>query len=156
MAVGQVSSISQDNYQLIATNTPTSGATTTFTFSGYKKLILAWNGVACGGSILFMKPNNSGSGYSGGAWGNEQNGIFSIVDTQISLSARTGDVQSGCVIIDNALATAPKIVNGTSDGNGYVYTVGGSWNNTAALTSLVVGSLGTFTAGTISLYGIAA
>lgn len=156
MATGTVSSISQDNYQLIATNTPTSGATTTFTFSGYKKLILAWNGMTCGGQILFMRFNGSSTKYTGGAWGNEQNGIFSVVAGEISLSARIGDTQSGFVIIENTTATAPKIVNGTSDGNGYIYTVGGSWNDTAAVTSLAVSSLGTFTAGTISLYGIAA
>ena len=156
MATGTVSSISQDNYQLIATNTTTSGTTSTFTFSGYKKLMLAWNGVSSSGGILYMTFNSSSSGYSGGAWGNEQNGIFSVVTGQISLSARSGDTQSGCVVIENTSATAPKTVNGTSDGNGYIYTVGGTWNNTEAVTSLIVNGGGTFTAGSISLYGIAA
>jgi len=155
MATGQVSSISSDNYQLIATNTTTSGTTSTFTFSGYKKLLLTYNTTAGSNQNLSMLFNGSSTGYGGGTWVNEYNGTFNVSNTVIYLNGVIASTHDGYVIIDNAAAGAPKLVNGFSNENGYVSTIGSSWNNTAALTGLVITGNVAFTAGSISLYGIA-
>ena len=62
MAVGTVSGINEDSYQLIATNTTTSGSTTTFSsLDSYKKLILSWQGVTQSAGPMLMTFNSSTS-----------------------------------------------------------------------------------------------
>ena len=156
MAVGQVSSISQDNYQLIATNSPTSGLTSTFTFSGYKKLLLTFNYTTASGTRAYMQFNGSDTNYGGGTWVNEYNGNFFVTNTAVGLDGITTTPHDGYAIIENAAAGAPKIIKGASNNNGYVSSIDSCWNNTAAVTSLVVTVGAAFSTGSISLYGIAA
>jgi hypothetical protein len=157
MATGQVSSITSDNWQLIATNTTTSGTTSSFSFSGYKRLLLTWNVNTAASSNIYFLLNGATTNYGGGTWVNEYNGQFNVSNTAIYIN---GIVQSGnkdgYCIIENAAAGAPKLVNGFDNENGYVSTIASSWNNTAALTSLAITTSSAFNAGSISLYGIAA
>jgi hypothetical protein len=156
MAVGQVSSISQDNYQLIATNTTTSGLTSTFTFSGYKKLLLTFNYGTAAGTRAYIQFNGASTNYGGGTWVNEYNGQFFVTNTAIGLDGISCNAHDGYAVIENAATGTPKIIKGASNNDAYVSSIDSSWNNTAAITSLVVTVGSAFNAGSISLYGIAA
>jgi hypothetical protein len=156
MAVGQVSSITSDNWQLIATNTTTSGTTSSFSFSGYKRLLLTFNHTTAAGARAYMQFNGASTNYGGGTWVNEYNGQFFVTNTAIGLDGITSTGHDGYAIIENAAAGAPKIIKGASNNDGYACSIDSCWTSTAALTSLVVTTGSTFNGGSISLYGIAA
>ena len=162
MAVGTVSASTIDEpWQLIATNTTTSGTTTTFnSFSGYKALMITFKGVTTGSTgKYYMRFNgDSGSNYNSLMSGYGANPVgFSFTQIYISGYDTTG-VENGYVIIKNVDSTTlPKIV---VEGTSYVMNKnGGIWlNDSSAITSIVIthDSGAAFTAGTFKLYGIAA
>jgi len=156
MAVNTVSSISQDNYQLIATNTTTSGLTSSFSFAGYKKLLLTFNYTTASGTRAYIQFNGVTTGYGGGTWVNEYNGQFFVTNTAVGLDGISCSGHDGYAVIENAATGTPKIIKGASNNDGYVSSIDSSWNNTAALTSLLVTVGSAFSTGSISLYGIAA
>jgi hypothetical protein len=156
MATGQVSSITSDNWQLIATNTTTSGTTSSFSFSGYKRLLLTFNHTTAASAKAYMRFNGASTNYGGGTWVNEYNGQFYVSNTYIGLDGISSTAHDGYAIIENATEGAPKIIKGASNDDGYVCSIDSCWNNTAALTSILITTASTFSAGSISLYGIAA
>jgi hypothetical protein len=158
MAVGTVSSVSDDAYQLIATNTTTSGATTTFSGLGaYKKLILAWEGVSMSGGPMLMTFNSSTSSYYG-RWYSIVAGVLQIAANGIPLNYNSLNTSiAGYIVIENTSNNAPKIIRGnTTDTNPRDAEIQGSWFTADTITTLTVTSAGTFSAGTFKLYGIAA
>ena len=165
MAVGQVSSTNYDNWQLIATNTPTSGDTTSFTgLSGYKRYLITFNSPTFSGITgLRLTFNSSSTNYSAVAWGRTQSAtsVSSIRgQTFIPLSnGNSGNTFLGQIFIDNLLA-GPKIISGdmSEDSAGSAVIVSGNWNITDPITSIQIfaSSAVTYASGSISLYGIAA
>jgi hypothetical protein len=166
MAVGQVSSTNYDNWQLIATNTTTSGTTSSFTgLSGYKKYLVTIEGVVFASSTqLTMTFNSSTANYVSSFAAENQSTTArypTSASTNLRLAATSTNSFKGLVQIDNILA-GPKLVtlNLIAHGTGDDIVQGtGFWNDTAAITQINFTSSGgstAFTAGTISLYGIAA
>lgn len=157
MATGQVSSISDDNWQLVATNTTTSGTTFTFSsLSGYKKYMLVWDTiVTTANSQIYLTFNSSSTNYSGVSSGDGLNsGLY--YTSRINLSAYNNTLHAGHIYIDYVNQTAPKIVDGHFNDNSVGGFVKGMWNGGSAVTSIVITSSSAFTSGSVSLYGIAA
>ena len=151
MATGTVSSLEPNQYQLISTNTVTAAVSTTFSsLSGYKEYMVVWECTAATAATLFLRFNGSSTNYGGGFVG-----IVSVTISGIAVSQNANAAEEGYAIIKNADKAVPKIISG----GGGVATVGqvvGVWNNTAAITSIVLQiASGTYT-GSVSLYGIAA
>ena len=158
MATGSVSALDQDTWQLIATNTTTSGTTSTFSsLSGYKKYMVTWEGVARASGGVTLTFNGSTSGYSGGdilAYSSSQQTSHSGI--RCAWNGIAG-ASSGFYLIDNVNNGAPKIVKGEiTDGNdNWIQHISGAWLNTDAITSITFTSGGAFSAGSMKLYGIA-
>ena len=159
MAVGQVSSISEDNWQLISTFTVATAASTQAVatgISGYKSLMLVVNGytqsVSDNWGIYFNGDTTSGN-YGSSAWGG---GTGGGVGNYIKLSYySTTSPGTGYVkIMDSGNTTIPKTTFSTGDERwalGY-----GLWNSTAAITSITAKAVsGNINTGTFKLYGIA-
>lgn len=158
MATGTVSSINQDNWQLIATNTTSSGTSSTFSFSGYKRLLLAWDNITSAtATYLSFSLNSSTSGYVGGGWlpGNNGYNSYSTIGV-LDPFATTGD-RSGYLYIENTASSAPKTYQGWGNDDSFPFILNGAWINSSAVTSLQVQFTGgqTFTGGSFSIYGIA-
>ena len=163
MATGSVSALDQDTWQLIQTNTTTSGSTSTFSsLSGYKKYILTLEGVTLSTNAdAVLTFNSSTSNYYGRAalWG--ENTYSGPASTGIPLNYTTYKTSmNGLYVIDNVTNGAPRTVKGIyqrGDLAGSVpITIDGGWLDTSAITSMVITlSTGTFSAGSIKLYGIA-
>lgn len=158
MAVGTVSSVEQDNWQLIATNTPSAASSSSFTsISGYKKLMLVFSGNRSDAEAFWIRFNGdtTAANYGGasalyatanGTWnaGNAYIPFIGYVD-----GSTTGTV--ACAVIDYVNVDTPKLMQIT----GTRTTVGNGVYLGNAITSILVSTnVGTFT-GTLTLYGIA-
>jgi hypothetical protein len=159
MATSNVSALDQDTYQLIATNTPRTGSSTTFSsLSGYKKYIIAFDGL--GGSSaggMNMTFNGASTLYYGGthiAGGT----TYQAENSNIQLGYNVANLR-GTVTIENVNNGAPKIVNGITNydyqSNTEINYVIGGWTNASAITSITINCGGTYNRGSVSLYGIA-
>jgi predicted enzyme related to lactoylglutathione lyase len=159
MATGSVTAIDQEMWELVTTNTPRTGTETTFSsLSGYKKFLIAFNGLACpSGGGIGLRFNGSGSNYYGGAMIHGQTtyqSTFSYIHLYYNASGLTGTVE-----VNNVNNNGPKIVKGimNSQGNGSeINYVEGGWLTTDAITSITILANGTWNAGSVSLYGIVA
>jgi len=166
MATGTVSSTNYDNWQLIATNTTTSGTTSSFTgLAGYKKYLVTINGVNFNSNSAFVMTFNSSSANYASAYSAENPSTSARPtydgDSYLRFNNTSTTVFRGLLQIDNLLA-GPKLVtaNITATGatNETVHGIG-FWNDTAAVTQINFTSASgsaTFIAGSISLYGLAA
>ena len=161
MATSSVSALDQDTYQLIATNTTTSGSTSSFSSLGsYKKLMLTWEGVTrAADGVPLLTFNGSSSNYIGSthlslAGDNYQTSIAGI---NLSWSGvRT--LVNGCYVIENTNNGAPKLIKGeaTTGSNDWPMIISGSWLTADSITSMSISAGGsTFSAGSMKLYGIA-
>ena len=110
MAVGQVSSLTGDNWQLIATNTPTSGTSTSFTsLSGYRKFRLIWSALVFAdvATLLCRFNSDSTNKYIGAAsgFGNSSSEGWS---TGAALDGLAATTHYGFIDIEDADKTFPK------------------------------------------------
>ena len=157
MAIGTVSSVNYDNWQLIQTNTPTSGSTSSFSsISGYKRLMLTFNQVTSAASANFRLRFN---GDTGSNYGYLANAAGSYTDSSSSITLLgfvSGGGHSGYALIEDVLTSSPKRVEVA--GSYYIGNGGkGIWLGTSPITSIDFSlSTSTFSSGSISLYGIAA
>lgn len=158
MAVGTVSSINDDVWQLIATNTPSAATSSTFSsISGYKKLMVVFSGTRTDVDYFRLRFNGDTTvaNYGGsavlysnlGQWGGGNSYI-----PFVGYFDSPGTASVDAAIIDYANVDTPKLIqlygSRTTVGNG-VYLGN-------AITSIILSpNSGTFT-GTIKLYGIAA
>lgn len=162
MATGQVSSLTGDNWQLIATNTPTSGTSTSFTsISGYSKLRLICSNLAFGGSsaqLLCRFNSDSGSNYIGAASG------YSSATSEAWSTAATlvGGANTNHYIfidIENVDKTFPKRIQGVwgDQSTGIGDVINGIYIGSSAITSITLldSSGNTIAGGTVYLYGLA-
>lgn len=162
MATGTVSSLSGDNWQLVATNTPTSGTSTSFTsLTGYKKYRVIWNNLAFNGSdasIMLRFNSDSNNNYIGAASG------FSAAtsegwSTAAILTGYPTTNHYGFIDIEDADKTFPKKMQGAygSSGLGYGDVLNGIYIGSGAITSITLldSSGNTIAGGTVYLYGLA-
>jgi hypothetical protein len=158
MAVSTVTGLEPaDNWQLIAANTVTSGTTTSFTgLSGYRKLMVTFKGVTVNSSSwLYLRFNadstatnyGSTSGFYANSGGNSANDL-------ILLTGITTTGMTGYAVFNSTDKTTPKFLE-DSGGSVLGYS-NGIYLGTSAITAVEVFSGATYTAGSISLYGIAA
>ena len=157
MATSSVSAIDQDAWQLIATNTPTTGSETTFSgLSGYKKYMLAFDSLTnSSGGGMGLRFNGSSSKYYGGTiigYTSTYSSTFSYIHLYYNASGLTGTVE-----INNANNGAPKTVDGVLNAQtaGEICFAKGGWLTTDAITSITIVANGTYSSGTVKLYGIA-
>lgn len=160
MATGTVSSVTGDVYQTVATVTTTSGTTATFSsLAGYKKFLLTWQGVGLAAATqlnLRFNGDSTSNNYVGNLIGSgSDNSRVNFIPLGMA-TATNG--YTGYAYIDNVLDARPKEITGiTSENNGGNPTVlNGMYFSTSAITSMVILTTSTYTAGTWTLYGIAA
>ena len=158
MAVGTVSSLEQDNWQLIATNTPSAAASSTFSsISGYKKLMLAFTLTQSTNDRMWMRFNGDTTvgNYGGAADMYHSYGSWSSSEACIPIIGYVGEGAANSVgqyTIDNVNLSIPKTMSGAGS---KASVMAGVYLGSAITSILVSPSSGTIT-GTIYLYGIAA
>jgi hypothetical protein len=160
MAVGTVSGVNLDEaWQLIATNTPSAAASSTFSsLSGYKKFLVVYKSITSStGTVLGLRFNGDSTT---GNYGGSAFHYASIIDNNTNgalITAGSATTHySGSATIDNSVQGFHLV----TINSGYQVTIGSSTyipTTPADITSIqfypVAG--GTIT-GTIYLYGIAA
>lgn len=158
MAVGTVTGLEPaDNWQLIATNTVTSGSTTSFTgLSGYRKLMVTFKGVTLNASNWLYLRFNSDS--TGGNYGSTV-GLYtsaggSRTDNSILLNGYADTGMTGYAVFNSTDKTTPKFLE-DAGGSALGYS-NGIYLGTSAITAVEVFSGAQYTAGSIAIYGIAA
>jgi hypothetical protein len=158
MAVGTVTGLeSSDNWQLIATNTVTSGSTTSFTnISGYRKLMVTFKGVTLNSSNwLYLRFNSDSTSTNYGSTTGlyTSNGGNRSSDS-IILTGLADTGMTGYAVFNSTDKTTPKFLE-DAGGSALGYS-NGIYLGTSAITAVEVFSGAGFTAGSIALYGIAA
>jgi hypothetical protein len=158
MAVGTVSGLNLDEeFQLIATNTPSAAASTSFSsISGYKKLMLVFKNYTtsvAGGARLSFNGDTTSGNYSSNAWWGESAQNDSLSFIILGANPYSSQVRTGYVIIENVNKSTPHPVNGTAYDASIIAAFYVEANPITSVT--VTGPGGTIT-GTFSLYGIAA
>ena len=154
MAVGTVSSVDNDVWQLIATNSPSAASNSSFTsISGYKKLMITWQLTGVSATMSMRLNNDTTDGNYGGIAVMFYTYANRVTD-RLPLTGYTDGTNTGYVIVKDTDKTTPKIVEdlgGIDAGFG-----SGVWLGNSAVTQVdIFPHSGTFS-GTIKLYGIAA
>lgn len=145
MAVGTVSSINYDNWQLITSTTPSGSSVTFNNFSGYKTLWVVGNVTKSDSSHTRIRPNNDTT-VSSYANAYAASAFYLIDGSPRAISFKIYDVDRA---IPHKVDFVTNIVGGETT-NSDAYTV------PDVITSLVLSpDSGTFTGGTLRLYGIA-
>lgn len=158
MAVGTVSAADPNQYQLISTQSATSGTSITFnSLSGYKTYLLTVEHIYGASAMTLRVRFNSDStaGKYTGAW--ISSGAEAASDTSIIIANGYSNARnSGYLYIYDALLSSPKRVEGAvTMGDSSCAFIQGIWFDTSAITSITVSSSSTFSSGNIKLYGIA-
>jgi hypothetical protein len=158
MAVGTVSGLNLDEeWQLIATNTPSAAASTAFSsISGYKKLMLAFKGVttSVGGPLrMSFNGDTTANNYASTAfWGsNGQEGSQNWI--VLGVYAYTTQQRGGYAVIENVNKSMVHPVSGAAMDT---FTLDGVYLIQDPITSVTVTGPGGTLTGTFYLYGIAA
>lgn len=154
-------SSSSGGITLLSTTTLSGASTTISSISGsYKNLQICWNGTTDTSATIYIKPNGTSSicSYAGVRLTNTAT-TGSNTDYNPSGSGELcGTTQSGGVmnIYEYAGTSTKKAFNyaGQTDNNHPTFS-GGMFEITAAITSIVFSiSSGTFTGGTVRIYGV--
>jgi hypothetical protein len=157
MAVGTVSGIEQENnWQLISTNTPTSGTATTFTsISGYKRLMVVWKALTTGTSQwLYLKVNDNTTAGNYASHTGYPGVNDNSASTTIILNGHTRAINSGMLIIENANQSTPHETSLSID-YGYSYADPSILLADPITRVDIWISASSFTGGTVQLWGIA-
>lgn len=145
MAVGTVSSINYDNWQLITSVTPSGTSVTFNNISGYKTLWLTGNITKNATDFVTIRPNNdsSASSYATPYTAPE---FYLVYNTTGAVSFKIYDCDRE---VPHKVEFFTDLSTGCNPGDAYVAP--------NVITSIVVRtqSSSTFTAGTLRLYGIA-
>lgn len=155
MAVNLVSASNLKNWQLIASNTPTSGTTSTFSsLAGYNTYLLVFKlafGSASNSWVTFNSDTTAGNYGSNSNLGSTYDGS----NSRIILNGYANNTYTGYLLINGALESAPKLTE--ISGDYYVGIGKGVWRSTSAITSITVNAAQAFSASgnVIDLYGIA-
>jgi hypothetical protein len=153
MAVGTVSSVGGEQWQLISSQTPSTTSVTLTSFSGYKTIMVVGKGVTKSGSEYpkILVNGSTTAGNYATLWGSGGNVGFLC---QGALASAQGFVFR---IYDCDKATIHK-VDSAYDGSGAHGQPTDAYVDPVAVTSLVLttnAGTATFTGGTVYVYGIA-
>jgi hypothetical protein len=159
--------LSAGGMTLLSTTTLSGGTTTISSISGsYNNLFVTVTGVTLStDAIITCRINGSSTGHYqnrtvslGSAWTEYQNSPIYLTGGS-SITAATGKVSYAIQFFNYASAThIPFLINGsfsnTADGFRSTF-IGGAYETTSAMTSLsFVTGAGTFSAGTVKIYGV--
>jgi hypothetical protein len=158
MAVGTVSALEPNQFQLISSQSATSGTTITFSnLSGYKTYLITFENLSFSTApqlrVRFNSDSTSGK-YIGNIIGGSfeyttNTGIYAFIDISTTNN-------SAYLYVYNALESSPKRAEGANmTGLTYGAFLEGMWFDTSAITSISCVSTQTYSSGTIKLYGIA-
>jgi hypothetical protein len=157
MAVGTVSSVNDDVWQLIETQTPSSSTSTTFSsISGYKKLMITYSVAFSTADRFYLQFNGDSTAGNYGAVTLLYGTLGAVrPNDSIAMTGYLDTNTSGYTIFKDTDKTTPKIIDeagGVSTG-----TSVGAYLGTSPISSIYIysGSAYTYT-GTIKLYGVAA
>ncbi len=157
MAVGTVSSVDQDVWQLIQTNTP-STATTSFTsISGYKRLMVVWKALRTGSNTFtWLRVNNNSTTGSYAcmlAYTSAQN---NDAETLMYLSGVSTTTHSGLIVFENTNQPYPHPVSNYASNTASQFS--GAILLSEAITRIDISNLANsnFTSGTVELWGVPA
>lgn len=157
MAVGTVSGIEQDNWQLIASNSPTSGTTAaSFTsISGYKRVMVVWKALRTSANAwLLLKVNNDTTAGNYGAMSAYTSAQQFESETSIPLTGINTTNFSGAITIENVNQSTPHQISNYASYATSQFT--GAILNSNPITQIdVYVNTSTITGGTIQLWGIA-
>jgi hypothetical protein len=157
MAVGTVSSVNDEVWQLISSQTASTSAAITFSsLSGYKKYMVIWKNVASPSAVLRLKVNNDNT--AGNYASSTQyvgDGNAQISQAHINLDGLADTIHSGLIVIEDADKSMPHRISSYA-----------SYLSSAATHAILnidpitridlYLSTGNLTSGTVALYGIAA
>jgi hypothetical protein len=158
MAVGTVSSSVVDNpWQLIATNTPTATTSSAFTsIAGYKKLMVVWKALTTGTAVelyLRVNSNSTAGNYASRSSTYGQGDIES--NSLIALNGYSRAQNTGMIVIENANQSTPHQISDFA--NQTSYTFYGAILLAEPITRIDISNNGSnFSSGTIELWGVAA
>lgn len=160
MAVGTVSASNTDDiWQLIATNTPSSATSSTFSgISGYKKLMVTYQQLNCASNATYFIRLNSDS--TSGNYGGLSVLYASLggnrPDDRLMMTAYADTTTSGYWVLADTDKTTPKYIE--RFGGQSVGTLNGMYFGTSPVSSITIaeGNGGFAFSGTIKLYGVAA
>jgi hypothetical protein len=158
MAVGTVSSVDGDVWQLIATNTPSAVTSSTFSsVSGYKKLMITYQiPTLSSASIIYLRFNSdSTTGNYAGVTALYTTAGGTRDNTRLPISGYSETEAYGYAVIADTNKTTPKRIE---DMGGMQIGYGnGIYFGTSEISSVLVFTNTTETmTGTIKLYGVAA
>lgn len=155
MAVNTVSTVEQDNWQLVASQAMNGLSTYTFSgLSGYKTYWMVGKALTSGTSeVIQIRVNGdtSGGSYANMFSSDGNGGGFNVAVNNTSTRAFSFQ-------IDYADKAFPHSVRTTIYASGYPDSSGDAYVDAAVITSLTVRTTGStnFSGGTVFLYGIAA
>ena len=158
MAVGTVSGIeTANNWQLISSNSPTSGTTAaSFTsISGYSRVMVVWKALRCSAAAwLFLKVNNDTTvgNYAAMTAYTSANNFES--ESYIPLTGTNSTQFSGAITIENVNQATPHQISNFAAYQTSQFT--GAILNSSAITQIdVYINTSALTGGTVQLWGIA-
>lgn len=149
MAVGTVSALEPNQWQLITSATPSGTSVIFNNFSGYKTLMIVFQKITTGSStpLSFQCNNDTSNNYSGGNASNTENAIV--------MAGNTSATRGGFAIIYDVDKAIPHKVESATGVTGATNLQ--AFLQPAAITSITAYAGGqTFTGGTMYIYGIAA
>ena len=157
MAVGTVSGVDPaDNWQLIASNTPSAAATSTFSsISGYRKLMLVFKYTTSAAGCMIVRFNGDSTNGNYASYQSFYTNGANYSQTYINLGVYgyTSQVRTGYIEINNVDKSMPHPINGTA----WEGSISGLYFDPNPITSIVLsGEGGGNISGTFYLYGIAA
>jgi hypothetical protein len=158
MAVGTVSGIeTENNWQLIASASPTSGTTAaSFTsIAGYSRVMVVWKALrASSGAWLFLKVNNdtTAGNYAGMAAYTSASNFES--ESLIPVSGFNGTNHSGAITIENVNQSTPHQISNFAAYQTSQFT--GAILNSSPITRIdLYINTSALTGGTVELWGVA-
>jgi hypothetical protein len=154
MAVGTVSGVNQtDNWQLISSVTASSTAVTFNSISGYSRLMVVYKAMTTSASVwIYLRVNNDSTGGNYASCSTYTSADQLQSDNYIVLTGTPRTTHSGSIVIENTDKSIPHQISEIT--NAFLSSYTASIALASPITRVdILG--GTFTGGTVELWGVA-
>jgi hypothetical protein len=155
MAVGTVSGVNQtDNWQLISSVTPSSTAVTFDSISGYSRLMVVYKAVTTSANVfIYLRVNNNSTAGNYASISTYTSADQLASNNYIALTGTQTNNHSGLIVIENTDKSIPHQISDLT--NVLVSSYSAAILLASPITRVdILG--GTFTGGTVELWGVAA
>jgi hypothetical protein len=155
MAVGTVSGVNQtDNWQLVSSVTPSSTAVTFNSISGYSRLMVVWKAMTTSASVwTYLRVNNDATAGNYASISTYTSADQLQSNSYIVLDGTPATTHSGLIVIENTDKSIPHQISDLTAV--YVSSYSAAILLASPITRIdILG--GTFTGGTVELWGVAA